>query len=56
MRKLIAAINMTLDGDHTSIIPDDEIHQHYADLLNNAGTGRPNLQKRKMCFSFITSI
>lgn len=40
MRKLIAAINMTLDGfcDHTAIIPDEEIHQHYADLLNNAGT------------------
>jgi len=40
MRKLIAAINMTLDGycDHTAITPDDEIHQHYADLLSNAGT------------------
>ncbi|AEV98048.1 dihydrofolate reductase [Niastella koreensis] len=39
MRKLIAAINMTLDGycDHTAIDPDDEIHQHYADLLDNAG-------------------
>ena len=38
MRKLIAAINMTLDGfcDHTAIIPDDEIHQHYNDLLNSA--------------------
>ena len=38
MRKLIAAINMTLDGfcDHTTIIPDEEIHQHYADLLSNA--------------------
>ncbi len=38
MRKLIAAINMTLDGfcDHTAITPDDEIHQHYADLLKNA--------------------
>ena len=31
---------MTLDGfcDHTAIIPDDEIHQHYADLLSNAGS------------------
>ena len=40
MRKLIGAINMTLDGfcDHTAIIPDDEIHQHYADLLSEAGT------------------
>src|SRR6266496_3858195 len=38
MRKLIAAINMTLDGfcDHTAVIPDEEIHYHYADLLNNA--------------------
>jgi len=40
MRKLIAAINMTLDGfcDHTAMIADDEIHQHYNDLLSNAGT------------------
>jgi len=40
MRKVIAALNMTLDGycDHTAIIPDDEIHQHYADLLSGAGT------------------
>jgi len=39
MRKLIAGINMTLDGfcDHTVIIPDEEIHQHYTDLLDNAG-------------------
>jgi dihydrofolate reductase len=40
MRKIIAAINMTLDGfcDHTAIIPDEELHQHYADLLSNADT------------------
>lgn len=38
MRKLIAALNMTLDGfcDHTAGIPDEEIHQHYTELL---GTG-----------------
>ena len=38
MRKIVAAINMTIDGfcDHTAGIPDDEIHQHYADLLSNA--------------------
>ncbi|MEO6550721.1 MAG: hypothetical protein ABIN94_22135 [Ferruginibacter sp.] len=37
MRKVIAAINVTLDGfcDHTAGIPDEEIHQHYANLLNN---------------------
>ena len=31
---------MTVDGfcDHTSGIPDEEIHQHYADLLRSAGT------------------
>src|SRR5690606_16281799 len=39
MRKIIAAINMTIDGfcDHTAIVPDEEIHQHYADLLRDAG-------------------
>ena len=40
MRKLIAAINMTLDGfcDHTAMIADDELHQHYNELLSNADT------------------
>ena len=40
MSKIIAAINMTVDGfcDHTSGVPDEEIHQHYADLLRSAGT------------------
>src|SRR6187455_3314683 len=40
MRKLIAAMNMTLDGfcDHTAMIADDEIHQHYNELLSNADT------------------
>jgi dihydrofolate reductase len=39
MRKLIAAINMTLDGfcDHTAIVPDEQIHDHYADLLSTEG-------------------
>jgi dihydrofolate reductase len=39
MRKVIAAINMTLDGfcDHTAGIPDEEIHQHYTELLNEGG-------------------
>jgi dihydrofolate reductase len=40
MRKLIAALNMTLDGfcDHTEMTADDEIHQHYNELLSNADT------------------
>src|SRR5688572_17288621 len=38
MRKIIAAINMTLDGvcDHTAGMPDDEIHEHYKDLITEA--------------------
>jgi len=40
MGKLIAGINMTLDGfcDHTYGIADDELHWHYSELLRNAGT------------------
>jgi dihydrofolate reductase len=40
MRKLIAAMNITLDGfcDHTAMIADDEIHQHYNELLSSADT------------------
>lgn len=40
MSKLIAAINMSLDGfcDHTALIADDEIHQHYSELLQTADT------------------
>jgi dihydrofolate reductase len=40
MRKIIAAINMTMDGvcDHTAGLPDEEIHSHYADLLNSTDT------------------
>ena len=40
MRKVIAAINITLDGfcDHAAMIADDEIHQHYNELLSNADT------------------
>jgi dihydrofolate reductase len=40
MRKVIAAMNMTLDGfcNHTAMIADEEIHQHYSELLRSAGT------------------
>ncbi len=39
MRKVIAAINMTLDAvcDHTVGIVDEKLHQHYSELINNAG-------------------
>lgn len=38
MRKVIAATNITIDGvyDHTEGLADSELHQHYADLLDNA--------------------
>lgn len=38
MRKIIAAINMTIDGicDHTAGVPDEEVHQHYTELLKSA--------------------
>ncbi|MES2554975.1 MAG: dihydrofolate reductase family protein [Bacteroidota bacterium] len=37
MKKLIAGINMTLDGvcDHTAVSPDDEVHEHYSELLRS---------------------
>jgi dihydrofolate reductase len=39
MRRIVAAINMTLDGycDHTAVTPDEEVHDHYSQLLSNAG-------------------
>ncbi|MBS1634616.1 MAG: dihydrofolate reductase [Bacteroidetes bacterium] len=39
MRKVIAAINMTIDGicEHTTGIPDAALHEHYAELIDQAG-------------------
>jgi dihydrofolate reductase len=39
MKKVIAAFNMTLDGvcDHTSGVADEGLHQHYSELVDNAG-------------------
>jgi dihydrofolate reductase/catechol 2,3-dioxygenase-like lactoylglutathione lyase family enzyme len=38
MRKVIAGINSTIDGfcDHTVLLADEEIHQHYTNVLTNA--------------------
>jgi dihydrofolate reductase len=52
MRKVIAAINMTMDGnfDHTAGIPDEETHQHYTELLGQGGVilyGRTTYQLMK---------
>ncbi len=58
MKKLIAAMNMTLDGycDHTAMIADEEIHEHYADLLRSAGAviyGRKTFQLMEFWKSLI---
>ncbi|WP_335967268.1 dihydrofolate reductase family protein [Galbibacter sp. PAP.153] len=39
MRKIIGALNMTLDGicDHTAGMPDEGIHKHYTELLGQGG-------------------
>lgn len=52
MRKLIAAMNMTLDGfcDHTAGVADEELHEHYRELISNADTilyGRITFQLMK---------
>jgi dihydrofolate reductase len=38
MRKLIYAINVTLDGclDHTSVVPDEQIFEHHSLILRGA--------------------
>ncbi len=40
MRKLIATINMTLDGfcDHTAMIADDETYKQFNELLSSVDT------------------
>lgn len=39
MSKIVAAINMTVDAicDHTTGIADEDLHNHYTELINNAG-------------------
>src|SRR5687767_1049462 len=52
MKKVIAAFNMTLDGvcDHTTGIADDDLHKHYAELIDSGGVilyGRTTFQLMK---------
>lgn len=58
MRKVIAAINMTLDGicDHTAGLPDEEIHHHYTELLGQGDVilyGRITYQLMEFWRTFI---
>lgn len=60
MRKVIAAINMTLDGvcDHTVGIIDEKLHQHYSDLINSAGVilyGRTTFELMKFWQTLLTN-
>lgn len=58
MRKVLAAINMTIDGncDHTKGIADDEIHQHYEELIRSGDTilyGRTTFELMKFWKSLV---
>lgn len=58
MTKVIAAINMTIDGycDHTKMDPDEEIHLHYEQLLNQGDAilyGRTTYQLMEFWRSFL---
>lgn len=58
MRKVIAAMGMTLDGfcDHTAGLPDEEIHRHYTELLGQGDAilyGRTTLQLMEFWRTFL---
>ncbi|NDV15296.1 dihydrofolate reductase [Muricauda sp. TY007] len=58
MRKIVAALNMTIDGicDHTAGIPDEEIHQHYTELLGQGDAilyGRTTYQLMEFWQTFL---
>ncbi|RZL13194.1 MAG: dihydrofolate reductase [Pedobacter sp.] len=60
MRKVVAAINLTLDGfiDHTAVTADKEIHLHYEKLLDDADTilyGRITYDLMKFWQQFLTA-
>lgn len=58
MGKIIAALNMTIDGicDHTAGIPDGELHRHYTELLGQGDTilyGRKTFQLMEFWRTFL---
>jgi len=60
MRKVIAAINMTLDGicDHTVGVVDENLHHHYSTLIENAGVilyGRTTYQLMQFWQTLLTN-
>lgn len=60
MSKIIAAINLTLDGmcDHTELSPDEAIHDHYTALIDRAEAilyGRITYELMKYWKPFLTA-
>jgi dihydrofolate reductase len=60
MRKVIAAINMTIDGfcDHTAGLSDEEVHEHYTELLDSGGVilyGRITYELMKFWQTLLTT-
>lgn len=60
MRKVIAAMNMTVDGvcDHTVGVVDEGLHQHYTELIKNAGVilyGRTTYQLMQFWEAFLNN-
>jgi dihydrofolate reductase len=59
MRKVIAAINMTIDGvcDHRVGVVDEKLHQHYARLIDDSGVilyGRSTFELMKYWQTLLT--
>ena len=59
MRKVIAAINMTLDGvcDHRVGMVDEKLHEHYAQLIDGSGVilyGRSTFELMKFWQTLLT--
>lgn len=60
MRKVIAAINMTIDGvcDHRVGVVDDKLHEHYAQLINDSDVilyGRSSFELMKFWQTLLTN-
>lgn len=58
MKKVIASINMTLDGscDHTAGVPDEQLHQHYTELMGQGDAilyGRTTYQLMEFWRTFL---
>jgi len=58
MSRIVAALNMTMDGivDHTEGVPDEEVHQHYTELMGQGSAilyGRTTYQLMEFWRTFL---